>query len=119
MSNTSIDLGSLGEELATGHLRRDGLKILDRNWHCKTGELDIIAVEHNVTVFCEVKTRRSLRFGTPMQAIDEAKATRLHKLAAEWRRSMHRRVGKRRFDVVCIVIRSSNEAVIEHRRGAL
>ncbi|ADD41885.1 YraN family protein [Stackebrandtia nassauensis] len=81
-----LRLGCFGENLAVAHLRRDGMRVLQRNWRCEHGELDIIAIERGVTVFCEVKTRRSLRFGTPMQAIDEAKALRIRRLAASWHR---------------------------------
>lgn len=81
-----LRLGRYGENLAIAHLRRDGMRVLQRNWRCEHGELDIIAIERGVTVFCEVKTRRSLRFGTPMQAIDEAKALRIRRLATSWHR---------------------------------
>lgn len=83
-------LGAFGEDLAADHLRRDGMRVLERNWRCEVGELDIVAQDRGVIVFCEVKTRRSLRFGTPMQAIDDAKAQRIRRLAAIWQHQRRR-----------------------------
>jgi putative endonuclease len=119
-----LALGKAGEDLAATHLRRDGMRILDRNWRCSTGELDIVAADGHAVVFCEVKTRRSLRFGTPGQAITPDKADRLRRLALAWRRSQRRRSQRlrmpaTRMDVVCIVVHSGGSATLTHRRGAL
>ncbi|MGH8881999.1 MAG: YraN family protein [Stackebrandtia sp.] len=112
-------LGAHGERLAAAHLRRDGMRVLARNWRNPQGELDIVAADRGVTVFCEVKTRRSLRFGTPMEAIDEAKATQVRRVAAGWWRTRRGRGRSQRFDAVGVIVRADGTASIDHRRGVL
>ena len=65
----NMALGRFGEDLAVRHLRERGLVILDRNWRCDVGEIDIVAREADVLVVCEVKTRRTTGFGSPLEAI--------------------------------------------------
>lgn len=77
-------LGAFGEELAAQHLTSRGLVLLDRNWRCDLGEIDLVARDGNVLVICEVKTRRGAGFGTPEEAVTRAKAARLRRLAARW-----------------------------------
>ncbi len=96
-SPTKQQIGARGEDLACAELQRQGLQILDRNWRCPTGELDIVAAEvgaGGVTlVFCEVKCRSGLRFGHPLEAVTYAKLTTLRQLAAIWTRQ-HRVRGR-------------------------
>ena len=75
------DLGREGEQVAAEYLERAGLRVLDRNWRCTEGEIDIVAAERQVMVVCEVKTRSSTRFGTPLEAITRHKQARLRRLA--------------------------------------
>lgn len=77
-------LGRYGEEVAAAHLVAAGLTIVDRNWRCREGEVDIIALDGDVLVMCEVKTRRGVGFGTPLDAVTPAKAARLRRLALHW-----------------------------------
>ncbi len=74
-------LGKYGEDLATSHLRSQGMAILARNWRCDIGEIDIVARDGDVLVVCEVKTRSRTDYGTPFDAISAAKADRLLRLA--------------------------------------
>jgi putative endonuclease len=67
-------IGRYGEQLAAHHLRRTGLTLLARNWRCPEGEVDIVARDGDVLVFCEVKTRSSTAFGWPAEAVGSAKA---------------------------------------------
>ena len=67
------ELGRRGEQAAAEYLERAGLRILDRNWRCETGELDIVALERRVLVVCEVKTRSGLRYGSPLEAVSHRK----------------------------------------------
>jgi putative endonuclease len=67
MSNQSV--GKLGEDLVCSHLKKNGYKILERNYRFRWGEIDIIAAKKGHTVFVEVKTRNSDRFGTPAEAV--------------------------------------------------
>src|SRR5690606_2608835 len=75
------DTGRAGEERAARHLVARGYEILDRNWRCPQGELDIVAERGGMLCFIEVKTRRGLGFGHPFEAIDERKRRRLWRLA--------------------------------------
>jgi putative endonuclease len=81
-------LGVRGEETAAAELVRQGLEIVDRNWRCRAGEIDIIAVERVdgrcTAVFCEVKCRAGRGFGDPLEAITWNKVRRLRALAGEW-----------------------------------
>jgi putative endonuclease len=83
-TSTRAQIGSRGEDLAADYLRGDGFAILDRNWRCRYGELDIIAADGEVLVFVEVKTRTGRAFGTPAEAVTHAKLRRLRRLAGIW-----------------------------------
>lgn len=78
------DLGRTGEQLAVDHLLASGYEILDRNWRCATGEIDIIARQGGTTVVVEVKTRSGVGFGHPLDAVTPQKLARLRRLAATW-----------------------------------
>ncbi len=78
------DLGRAGEDRATAHLIALGYEILERNWRCAQGELDIVARLDRVIAVVEVKTRRSAGFGHPFEAIDARKRRRLWRLAYAW-----------------------------------
>ena len=80
MKNRSKLLGDWGEKIAREHLKKDGYEILTTNWRCSIGELDVIAKDGDTIVACEVKTRTSARFGTPLEAIGKDKAKRLKQL---------------------------------------
>jgi putative endonuclease len=77
-------LGRLGEDAAVGHLASLGWTIIERNWRCLEGELDIVAHDGSALVVCEVKTRSSAEYGTPVEAITPAKAARLRRLTSRW-----------------------------------
>lgn len=79
------ELGRAGEERAAQHLTRHGYTVLDRNWRCAQGEIDIVAVRGTHLAVIEVKTRRSVAFGHPFEAIDERKRRRLWGLAYAWK----------------------------------
>lgn len=78
------DLGRRGEELAAQFLGDAGYTIIDRNWRCARGEIDLVARDGNDTVFIEVKTRSSTAFGHPFEAITVQKLARLRRLAHAW-----------------------------------
>ena len=97
-------LGATGESLAADLYRRLGFTIVDRNWRCASGELDLVVASGRLLVFCEVKTRRTDFFGSPAEAVGYQKQARLRRLAAAWmgeHRSGHRNV---RFDVVSVLV---------------
>ena len=96
-------LGRDGEERAARFLESLGLKVLDRNWRCTQGELDLVAGRGELIVFCEVKTRRSRVWGEPFETVHPRKQARIRRLAGRWL-AEHRGNSKRvRFDVVSIV----------------
>ena len=117
-----IALGDYGERTAVRHLREQGLAILDRNWRCADGELDIVAREGDCLVVCEVKTRRTLDYGSPLEAITWRKAARLRRLAGWWIEAhpevsgVTRRV---RVDVVGVLLPYRGAPQIEHLAGVL
>ncbi|MGW4805381.1 YraN family protein [Kitasatospora sp. NPDC004272] len=81
---TTNGLGRYGEEVAARRLAERGLRILERNWRCAEGELDIVALDGDVLAICEVKTRSEHGFQQPAEAIDQTKADRLRRLAERW-----------------------------------
>ena len=112
-------VGRFGEQLAADALVADGLVIIERNWRCADGELDIIATEGDVLVFVEVKTRSTVAYGDPAEAISAAKAARLRRLAVRWLAAHpERHWPELRFDVVAIVRRGPSGPSVRHLRGA-
>lgn len=100
MDESKEDLARAGEAAAAEYLEAHGLRILERNFRCKVGEVDLVAVDGHALVFVEVKTRRGTAFGRPSEAVGPAKQARLRRLAAWYlaeKRPPHRDV---RFDVV-------------------
>src|SRR5256885_14955695 len=84
MTRAKDAVGAYGERVAVRYLVDQGMVLLDRNWRCRSGELDAILRDGDTLVFAEVKTRRSGRFGVPAEALVPAKVTRLRRLAALW-----------------------------------
>ena len=110
-------LGAHGEALAAGHLVRAGMVVLDRNWRCPDGEIDLVLRDGHVLVVCEVKTRRSTAYGTPLEAVTATKAARLRRLAAQWVAAHDLRVSDVRIDLVGIVCPHDAPPVIDHVAG--
>lgn len=110
-------LGDFGERVAARFLTQQGLVVLDRNWRCRQGELDIVATDGEVLVACEVKTRSSTRYGSPLDAIDAPKAARLHGLVRAWAAAHEHRYSAVRIDVVAILQPRRGKAQIEHLVG--
>jgi putative endonuclease len=113
-------LGEYGERLACRYLTDIGFTILERNWRCARGEIDIVAVEGDCLVVCEVKTRRSEAFGAPFEAVTPTKARRLRRLAGLWldaAAERHRRGSDLRIDVVSVLRPAAGPARVEHLRG--
>jgi len=110
-------LGRYGEDLAVRYLRDLGMEVLDRNWRCEHGEVDVVARDGDCVVFCEVKTRRSSGFGEPVEAVTFAKAMRLRRLAAAYLRAHRPGLGQVRIDVVGVLCRPGEPAVVRHVVG--
>ncbi|GAA1695389.1 YraN family protein [Kribbella yunnanensis] len=115
---TSNAVGQYGEELASRYLTNQGLVILERNWRCAIGEIDIVAREGDTLVVCEVKTRRGLGYGSPLESITYRKLTTLRKLAGAWLRSHEVRPRAVRIDFVAVLITQGAPPQVDHLRGA-
>ena len=111
-------LGSYGERVAVRALTEAGLQVLDRNWRCRDGELDVVAREGDALVFCEVKTRRGTGFGHPAEAVTPAKRRRLRRLARAWLASHDQHAPDLRFDVVAVHVPAAGPARVTHLRNA-
>ena len=100
--DTRRALGESGEDLAAALYRRQGFAIVDRNYRCRIGELDIVARRGSLLVFCEVKTRSSDRWGDPSEAVGPVKQGRLRRLAGHWLATHRAGPAEIRFDVVTV-----------------
>lgn len=86
MTNKRKALGAFGEDIAANFLIAQGMSIEQRNWRCEIGEVDIVAIDRDELVICEVKTRTSTKFGHPVEAVTPRKLATLRKLAGQWLR---------------------------------
>lgn len=111
-------VGRFGEQVAARCLEAAGLQILDRNWRCPDGEIDIVALDGDTLVICEVKTRSGLRYGDPAEAVSRAKVLRLRRLALRWMAARDVSWRELRFDVVTVLRRAEGEPLVRHLRGA-
>lgn len=110
-------LGARGELLAAQHLQRAGYAVLERNWRCAAGEIDIVARIGSTVVVVEVKTRAGTGFGHPLEAITREKLSRLRRLALLWCEARGARPSGLRLDVIGIVWAPGRAPVIDHLQG--
>ena len=96
-------LGAHGEDCAAAWYRANGYEILDRNWRCRAGEIDIVARRGRMVVVCEVKTRSSDAYGSPAAAVTIDKQRRLRRLGVAWLEAHGLRGAPLRFDVAGVV----------------
>lgn len=110
--------GLLGEERAAEYLIAQGHIMLARRWRTAAGELDLVTLDGRELVAVEVKTRRGIGYGHPLEAVTTQKLHRLHRLLAEYAASLERRPARRRVDVISVLITPSPPAeqsvTIEH-----
>lgn len=114
---TKDELGRRGEALAAQYLEDAGLRVIDRNWRCTVGEIDLVAVDGATLVVVEVKTRSSENFGHPLEAITPGKLERLYLLASRWARAHDLRFAGFRVDAIAIVDNGVAAPVIDHLRA--
>lgn len=110
-------LGALGEQYATDHLTGMGWRIIERNWRCPRGEIDIIAHDGHAVVFVEVKTRNTVRAGHPLEHVGYFKMRTLRGLAIAWLKAQAEWVPTFRVDVIGIVW-NSGRPELTHVRNA-
>ena len=106
-----MELGSKGEELAVVFLKKRGYTILEKNFRCKFGEIDIIARERKTLVFVEVKTRSSLGFGSPQTSVTRKKQDQLTKVALFYLQKKQLFNCEARFDVVAVELNSMKKQI--------
>lgn len=120
MRNRTV--GRYGERVAAAFLEAAGMRLLDRNWRCPLGEIDLVALDGGCLVVAEVKTRTSTGCGTGAESVTPAKLARLHRLAAAWLAARPQRpdrvqVDEVRIDVLDVACARRGPAVVTHLRG--
>ena len=110
-------LGDYGERLAERHLTEAGMRLLDRNWRCRDGEADLVLRDGDVLVVCEVKTRTSLDYGSPQEAVTDEKLERLGRIAQAWVTAHDVRPSGVRIDLVAVLRPRKGRSIVEHVRG--
>ena len=115
-------LGRFGEQLATSYLQDLGFVLLSRNWRSNDpdvrGEIDLVCREGSAVVFCEVKTRSSLAYGLPAEAVSRSKQRKIRALARAWLTEQESGWVEVRFDVISVLRSACGPATVEHLRAA-
>lgn len=111
-------LGRFGEDAAVRYLRSAGMVVIERNWRCPHGEIDIVARAGRTLVFCEVKTRRGTRHGGLTEVLTPAKVRRLRALVGAWcTEHPAYRASRMRIDLVALAVRGEAVTELRHLRG--
>ena len=103
MTSHRLALGAAGEDAVAQWYTERGWRVLARNWRCRDGELDVIVCRGSTIVVCEVKTRSSPAFGSPLEAVTRVKQARIRRLAGRWLAESGHRAGEVRFDVASVL----------------
>lgn len=117
MTRDRKNKGDLGEQKVAEFLERRGYRILERNYRCPLGEMDIIALEGKIVVFVEVKTRSSERFGSPQAAIRPQKQRRMTAIALYYLKGQGLLDAPARFDVAAVSLNEGRETVTLYRNA--
>ena len=117
MSRERKEKGARGEDLAATFLRRQGYRILERNYRCPLGEMDIIAREGKTVVFIEVKTRSTDRFGPPQAAVGPQKQRRMTSVALCYLKARGWLEVPARFDIAAVSTREAKETVTLYKNA--
>ena len=114
-------IGKIGEEAAGQYLRQQGYAIIENNYRCPLGEIDIVVCDKQVTVMVEVRTRTSLAYGSPEESITAEKARRLKRLAHSYLQTHHLSAAPCRIDLVAVMVDRETHQVknINHIKGIL
>jgi putative endonuclease len=110
-------IGAFGERVAAQRLVEAGMVVVDRNWRCDAGEIDLVLRDGDVLVFCEVKTRSTSSYGHPLEAVRDDKAARLRRLGAKWLEAHEVHAPGIRIDLVGVLLSERGAADVEHVRG--
>lgn len=118
MTEQRLALGAYGEDVAAVYLREQGYALLERNFRCPLGEIDIIAKKHHDLIFVEVKTRRSTLFGLPQDAVGAHKQRQLLRSAQWYLKKPGVSRYHPRFDVIAILVQPGQTPKINHIQNA-
>ena len=118
MTEKSQRLGERGEDAAAAYLERAGVTVVARNWRCPQGEIDIVGLDGETVVLCEVKTRRTPAKGSPEESITAAKRRRYSRLAEAYLQEAGLTDVSVRFDVIGLLVIGEDRALLRHHRGA-
>jgi putative endonuclease len=110
-------IGAYGERVAAQHLVASGMVLVDRNWRCGAGEIDLVLRDGDVLVFCEVKTRSGSAYGHPLEAVGPDKAARLRRLAGSWLHEHEVHARGVRVDIVGVLLGRSGAPEVSHLKG--
>ncbi len=110
-------VGRYGEQVAADHVVARGWVVVDRNWRCAEGELDLVALDGPELVVVEVKTRRTATYGSPAEAVTAQKLARVRRLAAQWLTAHDLRPASVRVDVIAVTVPRAGRALVEHLEG--
>ncbi len=121
MTIKRLQVGQAGEQAARDHLKRSGFKLVQSNYRCPLGEIDIIARDKNVTVIVEVRTKTGSAYGAPEESITKEKARRLNRLALYYLQNVCRREVPCRIDLVAVMLNKDDLSVVRlnHIKGIL
>ncbi len=118
MTEQRLALGAYGEEVAAAYLHEQGYTLIERNFRCPLGEIDIIAKKSHDLIFVEVKTRRSLSFGLPQDAVGIQKQRQIIRSAQWYLKKPGVSRQHPRFDVIAILVRPGHPPEINHIQNA-
>ena len=112
-------IGQIGEERAVEHLVGLGWQVLDRNWRCNEGELDVVAHDPHAgaLVFVEVKCRSGLGFGDPLEAVTGRKRSKIRQLSLLWLAEHRLRADRLRIDAIGVLLQPGRKPVLSHAQG--
>ena len=117
---TNQTMGAFGEQIVVNYLVERNIRIVDRNWRIREGEIDIVARHENgAYAFVEVKTRSSLAFGHPLESISREKAYRLQRLSLAWLAINHAFGEPFTIDCAAVLISPTGQGLVEYRAGVL
>jgi putative endonuclease len=119
MKSFNKDIGALGEGISESYLKNLGYKILDKNFRCKCGEIDLIAVNKGYICFIEVKTRYGINFGMPSESVNSSKQHKIYKTAQIYIMKKNIFDFNFRFDVMEVILNNSNnDFLVNHIEDA-
>jgi len=119
MTRKRLALGKLGEKVSVEYLKKQGYQIVERNYRCRMGELDVIARDKDTLVFVEVRSRSTKRFGLPQESVGPAKQRKIRLLAEYYLQSLRQPLQKVRFDVMALYFGPNGKLLnINHIKNA-